>query len=115
VVERLAPHAQGSVIRDAKLVVSELVTNSVRHSGSDEPIRLRAWARANGLLKFEVADGGHSFEPGEAGHGHEGEGGRGLMILDAVAARWGISDEAGTRVWFELAPGASDGVRAEAG
>ena len=48
-----AADVDAGVLRDAQLLVSEVVTNSVRHSGSDEPIRLRVWARRSGL-KVEV-------------------------------------------------------------
>ena len=51
------------MLRDAQLLVSELVTNSIKHSGSDDPIRLRVWTRSSGL-KVEVADGGFGFEAG---------------------------------------------------
>lgn len=100
-------------LRDVQLLVSELVTNSVRHSGSSEPIHLRAWLGSGGL-RVEIADGGSSFEAGPAGAaGHDGEGGRGLMILDALAERWGVSHDARSRVWFEIAPQSiSDAVRA---
>jgi len=113
-VEKLAAYADSAVLRDTMLVVSELVTNSVRHSGSEEPIRLRAWTRASGL-KVEVSDGGFGFEPGSHDRGHEYEGGRGLMILDALADRWGVSNDDQTRVWFELGSGAARGRRAQAG
>ena len=102
-VQKLAADVDPGVLRDAQLLVSEVVTNSVKHSGSDDSIRLRVWARRGGL-KVEVADGGFGFEaepPADAG---DGEGGRGLMILEAVADRWGVSRDARVRVWFELSP-----------
>ena len=90
------------LLRDVKLIVSELVTNSVRHSGSDAPIGVRAWVRATGL-KVEIADGGFGFEP-RAVRGTEDveEGGRGLLILESLAERWGVIRDANTRVWFEV-------------
>ena len=89
------------LLRDVKLIVSELVTNSVRHSGSEEPIRMRAWARPTGL-KVEISDGGYGFEPrSPRREGHE-EGGRGLMILEALAERWGVTHDGRSRVWFEV-------------
>ena len=91
------------VLRDAQLLVSEIVTNSVKHSGSDEPIRLRAWARPSGL-RVEISDGGFGFEAGPRTAAGDHEGGRGLLILEAVADRWGVSRDARARVWFELTP-----------
>jgi len=103
-VEALASDVDPGLLGDMQLLVSEVVTNSVRHSGSDEPIRLRVWTRPSGV-KVEVADGGFGFGfdvdefiPGDA------EGGRGLVILDALADRWGVNPDTCGRVWFELAP-----------
>ena len=102
-VEELAADVDPGVLRDAQLLVSEVVTNSVKHSGADDSIRLRVWARRGGL-KVEVADGGFGFEAERPADAGDGEGGRGLMILDSVAERWGVSRDARVRVWFELSP-----------
>ena len=102
-VEGLAPALDRGVLSDAQLLVSELVTNSIKHSGCDDPIRLRVWTRSSGL-KVEVADGGYGFDAGSVGPREDAEGGRGLMILEALADRWGVCRDAGTRVWFELSP-----------
>jgi anti-sigma regulatory factor (Ser/Thr protein kinase) len=91
-----------ALLRDVQLLVSELVTNSVRHSGSDEAIRLRAWVRENGL-RVEIADGGFGFEREDTPSGDDDESGRGLLILDSLTDRWGVSRDARTRVWFEIA------------
>jgi anti-sigma regulatory factor (Ser/Thr protein kinase) len=100
-VEDLAPAIDIGVLRDAQLLVSELVTNSIKHSGCEDPVRLRIWTRSSGL-KVEVADGGYGFEAASVGSHDDAEGGRGLLILEALADRWGVSRDAGTRVWFEL-------------
>jgi serine/threonine-protein kinase RsbW len=102
-VEELAREIEPGVLRDAQLLVSEVVTNSIRHSGSDDPIGLRVWLRRSGV-KVEIADGGFGFEAGKIGARADAEGGRGLMIVEAVADRWGVRRDAGTRVWFELSP-----------
>jgi len=102
-IEELSANVDRGVLRDAQLLVSEVVTNSIKHSGSDEPIQLRVWQRSSGL-KIEVADGGFGFEPGETPTSDDLEGGRGLLILEALAARWGTSRDARARVWFELSP-----------
>jgi anti-sigma regulatory factor (Ser/Thr protein kinase) len=103
VVEDLAPAVDAGLLRDAQLLVSEVVTNSVKHSGSDEPIRLRVWARSSGL-KVEIADGGFGFDAETADSCDDAEGGRGLMIVNALADRWGVIRDARARVWFELSP-----------
>ena len=102
-VEELAADVDAGVLRDAQLLVSEIVTNSVKHSGSDHPIRLRAWARPSGL-KVEIADGGFGFEAEQRKDAGDDGGGRGLLILEALADRWGVSSDARARVWFELSP-----------
>ncbi len=106
------------LLHDVQLVVSEVVTNSVRHSGSNEPIRLRAWRRSRGL-KVEIADGGFGFEPGDPSApdrlDRDAEGGRGLLILESLADRWGVSGEARTRVWFEIDSPSAGERRAQVG
>jgi anti-sigma regulatory factor (Ser/Thr protein kinase) len=102
-VGELAPDVDTALVRDVQLLVSELVTNSVRHSGSNDPIRLRVWERRDGL-KVEITDGGRGFEGAPGGAGDESEGGRGLMILEALAASWGVSRGTRACVWFELTP-----------
>ena len=102
-VEEVAANVDPGVLRDAQLLVSEVVTNSIKHSGSDDPIQLRVWERSTGL-KIEVADGGLGFEPAEPRDRGVDEGGRGLLILEALADRWGTSYDARARVWFELSP-----------
>ena len=102
-VEKLTSDIHPALLRDAQLLISEVVTNSVRHSGSDAPIRLRVWARPAGV-KVEIADGGSGFDADPDGRGPNDEGGRGLVIVDALADRWGVSHDDYARVWFELSP-----------
>jgi serine/threonine-protein kinase RsbW len=89
------------------LLVSELVSNSVRHAGlrRHERIRLRA-RRADERAYVEVCDRGRSGRiPVKRGEGDALEpGGLGLVLVDEMADRWGVAcngDE--TCVWFELA------------
>jgi hypothetical protein len=65
-------------------------------------------------VKVEIADGGFGFEPRASNADAEAEGGRGLMILQTLADRWGVSRDACSRVWFELSA-RPVGQRAEAG
>jgi anti-sigma regulatory factor (Ser/Thr protein kinase) len=87
---------------DACLLVSELVTNSVRHADqpAGAPVQIRASA-VNGVVRFEVEDVGHGAvrrrAPGRL------TGGFGLHLVDTLAERWGVDREHGTQVWFELA------------
>ena len=90
------------------LLVSELVSNSVRHAGlrKDDPIRLVAHCDED-IARIEVCDAGRSGEvPGRRTprFGEVEPGGLGLMLVDEMADRWGV-DRHGDRtcVWFELA------------
>ncbi|MFD3836542.1 SpoIIE family protein phosphatase [Streptomyces sp. NPDC058642] len=83
----------------AELLVSELVTNAVRHSRS-RPLHLRL-VRGDTLL-CEVDDDDHDL-PTLLSAGPEDEFGRGLRIVSTLAREWGTSrTKAGKTVWFEL-------------
>ena len=83
----------------AKLLTSELVTNAVLHGRGR--IMLSARLEEQRLV-VEVADEGRGFNyvVGQRSGNHLR--GRGLAIVDAESARWGI-DDGTTHVWFELA------------
>ncbi|GAA4971613.1 ATP-binding SpoIIE family protein phosphatase [Streptomyces hyderabadensis] len=83
----------------AELMVSELVTNAVRHSHA-RPVELRL-VRADTLL-CEVDDDDHDL-PALRSAGPEDETGRGLRVVSTLARAWGASRTgAGKTVWFEL-------------
>src|SRR3954469_12192389 len=89
------------------LLVSELVSNSVRHAGliDDERIHLRARCDAE-CAYVEVCDAGRSGRvPAKRSHQDALEpGGLGLMLVDEMADRWGVAcTDRETCVWFELA------------
>jgi anti-sigma regulatory factor (Ser/Thr protein kinase) len=82
------------------LLVSEVVTNAIRHAGMAEDDRIVLAARlTDDFARIEVRDGGPGFDP-DIRHGAPGYG---LRMLDMVASRWGVDrGDAGTRVWFEV-------------
>ncbi|MGY4981282.1 ATP-binding SpoIIE family protein phosphatase [Streptomyces sp. 900105755] len=83
----------------AELMVSELVTNAVRHSHS-RPVQLRL-IRGETLL-CEVDDDDHTL-PTLLGVDTAAETGRGLRVVSTLAREWGTSrTAAGKTVWFEL-------------
>jgi anti-sigma regulatory factor (Ser/Thr protein kinase) len=87
---------------DALIVVSELVTNAIRHGGAGSPadeVGVHAAFR-DAVLRLEVTDGGPGFEPG--GHGPRPDGGYGLHLLDRLATRWGVTGGDPVTVWVEL-------------
>ncbi|MFF3211220.1 ATP-binding protein [Streptomyces sp. NPDC002886] len=90
----------------AELLLSELVTNAVRHArapqGRDLGIRL---ARYDGLLRVEVADAGPAVKLTPQVVEDTDERGRGLAIVAALAERWGCCPRLhgiGKAVWAEV-------------
>ena len=103
-LEALTSHLPARRRRDVELLVSELVTNAVRHAGlgAEEEIRLRAGV-ASGIMRVEVHDPGRGFEPRQPRPDPARASGWGLFLVAELADRWGVErEEPGTRVWFEL-------------
>ena len=100
---------EAPVAHTARLLASELVTNSVRHggSGADDAIGLEV-VLSPSTLRVEVSDSGPGFQPAPARPGPDDAGGRGLYLVDSLADRWGSAD-GGTRVWFEVDRPVRDG------
>ena len=96
---RLEPAA----LDDIRLLVSELVTNSVRHSRTTDgkTIGLDVWV-AGGTVRVEVFDDGIGFEPRPRQPGQSKAGGWGLYLVERLADRWGVVRNHFTRVWFEI-------------
>ena len=115
----LAPYLDAAVAENAELLVSELVTNSVRHAGLPEDASIEFSVRASAeVLMVEVADAGRGFDHTAALRlqkvsGTAESSGWGLFLVDRISDRWGAVEMDGeTRVWFELRPGAtSRGLR----
>ena len=84
---------------DVALVVTELVVNAVRHAGTDVTLHLHP---IDGGVRLEVWDGStRPLRPRDA-RGSD-EGGRGLLLVDALSTRYGVEAESrGKRVWAEL-------------
>ena len=87
-----------------ELCTSELVTNAVRHGARDphESILVSA-RRTDGSFRVEVCDEGRGFHP-EPDPGDLLEpGGNGLLLVETLSQRWGVSPGEPTCVWFETA------------
>lgn len=105
-----------SAVGDAVLVVSELMSNAIRHArplpGASVQV---AWALDDDEVEVAVSDGGAITRPMPAHATVSSLGGRGLDIVEFVAQAWGVrSDDAGLTVWAVLAaPVARPGIAAE--
>ena len=82
-----------------RLLVTELVANSVRHARGT-PIRVTVTIDG-GCVRAEVSDGGAGFDPPEADPNPLKTAGWGLFLVTKIATRWGSDSPTGT-VWFEL-------------
>ncbi|MER6123886.1 ATP-binding protein [Streptomyces sp. NPDC001795] len=94
------------VLESAELVLSELVTNALRvRVPSDRQVGVRiARSLEDGLLRLEVSDAGLG-RPEVRAPGDEETGGRGLLLVEALAHRWGVEERTGgigKTVWAEL-------------
>ncbi|WP_405556716.1 ATP-binding protein [Streptomyces sp. NBC_01171] len=102
-------HPYGTPTSEAvALVVAELAANAVLHGrvpGRDFELRLQ---RAPGHIRVEVSDT-HPAHPKLPTPDPTAEGGRGLLLVDAVATRWGTAPRTGPgkTVWAEYATGES--------
>ncbi len=88
-----------------RLLVTELVGNSVRHGNADS-IELRVEVGRD-RVRTAVTDDGRGFDPAAVDGPREDQTGWGLVMVDRLAERWGVDRDAGsTRVWFDLPRGA---------
>jgi anti-sigma regulatory factor (Ser/Thr protein kinase) len=100
-LERLADAVEGSLLENLRLLVSEVVTNSVRHGEGFDPIEVRVSVSPL-VVRVEVEDRGPGFEPRFAHDDAERNSGWGLLLVDRLAARWGVVANSTNTVWFEL-------------
>jgi len=103
-IDVVAPALLTDVAERARLLVSELVTNSVRHAdlSSDERIEVRI--ALDRRLRVEVRDRGRGFRWQQVFRPHRtlGSGGLGLLMLGELASSWGVETGPPTLVWFEI-------------
>jgi sigma-B regulation protein RsbU (phosphoserine phosphatase) len=100
VQEALAAAGLDVLLDEALLLVSELVTNSVVHAGTDIQLRIDI---GPGQARIEVIDHGSGFPVRQDAAHSTREDGRGIFLLDAFAQEWGTRHFAGGKsVWFVL-------------
>jgi anti-sigma regulatory factor (Ser/Thr protein kinase) len=99
-LEALGPDLAAEQRQTLKLLVSEVVTNAIRHGGSREPVELSV--RWDDEVRVEVIDHGDGFLPHPRAGDLEDPGGFGLFLVGRLADRWGVETDDSTRVWFVL-------------
>jgi anti-sigma regulatory factor (Ser/Thr protein kinase) len=90
----------GQRSEDLALVLSEIVTNAVRHGGGQVEISVTPKPE---FLCVQVTDDGPGFVPRPGAMASEPSGGFGLFLVERLTRRWGLTREvSNTRVWFEF-------------
>jgi anti-anti-sigma regulatory factor/anti-sigma regulatory factor (Ser/Thr protein kinase) len=88
------------LVDDAEIVVTELVANAVRHAGGDLYLQVALRER---FLHLSLRDGSPILPVRVLPDPDTGHGGRGLILIDAIAANWGSTPTAdGKVVWATL-------------
>jgi anti-sigma regulatory factor (Ser/Thr protein kinase) len=88
-----------AVLPDLRLLVSELITNSVKYGG-EGPVRLEVQA-SESSVRAEIIDQGVGFTPKVRDDDLDRVGGWGLHLTEHLTSRWGTY-EGSTHVWFEI-------------
>jgi anti-sigma regulatory factor (Ser/Thr protein kinase) len=111
VVDRVGDALESAVLETLRLLVSELVTNSVRHgkAGGEASVDLSVEVGAE-RVRVDVSDDGRGFDPDErlseaparSRDARDLDSGWGLYLVEQLADHWGVDRGERTRVWFEL-------------
>jgi anti-sigma regulatory factor (Ser/Thr protein kinase) len=100
-LSRLRGDLDAPLLETMRLLVTELIANSVKHASADA-VGLKVVV-GQGAVLVEVSDEGPGFEPADRVADQDQASGWGLFLVERMADRWGVvRDDAATRVWFEL-------------
>ena len=98
---RLRGDLDAPLMETLRLLVTELVTNSVKHTGA-RSVKLTVLVGSS-AVRTEVTDAGPGFDPSTTGEPADDHTGWGLFLVERLAERWGVDKDGGaTKVWFEL-------------
>jgi anti-sigma regulatory factor (Ser/Thr protein kinase) len=103
-LDQLANLLPSEKLEDVRLVVSELVTNSILHAGlsPEDQISLKVTV-SDGAVCGSVCDPGRGFRiPSKLGPRPDMSGGWGLPIVETITNRWGVKRNSHVCVWFEI-------------
>jgi anti-sigma regulatory factor (Ser/Thr protein kinase) len=103
-VRSTVPDIPDQAIADLELLVTEVVTNAVRHSGQCPTDEIVVRVSASDRVRVEVLDRGPTFDrPAAPDRFDPSPSGWGLFLLERLTRAWGIEAErTGKKVWFEL-------------
>ena len=99
-VERFGAILDPEVVPDVRLLVSELISNSVKYGGEGR-VELILQSEDRRHVRVEVVDQGVGFVPAVRDRPKTEPGGWGLHLVEALTQRWGVFDGS-THVWFEI-------------
>jgi anti-sigma regulatory factor (Ser/Thr protein kinase) len=99
-VERFGDALDPAVVPDVRLLVSELISNSVKYGGEGK-VQLILRSEDRHHVHVEVVDQGVGFVPTARDRPKTEPGGWGLHMVEALTERWGVR-EGSTHVWFEI-------------
>ena len=99
-VERFGARLDPALIPDVRLLVSELISNSVKYGGEGQ-VQLILRSEDPGHVHVEVVDQGVGFVPTARDRPASEPGGWGLHLVEVLTERWGVH-EGSTHVWFEI-------------
>jgi signal transduction histidine kinase len=100
-LQRLSPPLRGSAAEVASLILSELVSNAVRHGcdRADSGIVVRL-LRDSGSVRIDVSQNGPLFDPEEVGRRQPGKDrGWGILLVQRLCPSWGVGPQG---VWAEV-------------
>jgi anti-sigma regulatory factor (Ser/Thr protein kinase) len=101
IVDGLAGRVDADVVPEVRLLVSELISNSVKY-GAEGEVTLRITTAGPRRLRVEVIDRGAGFVPVARDRPATEVGGWGLHLVQTLSDRWGVHEHA-AHVWFEIA------------
>src|SRR3954451_4981714 len=92
------------ILLDAQLLVSEVVTNSLRHGelSDDDSVLVRIYVAADSVRLEIVNRGTAGAVTARTPDRQSRAGGFGLELLDRLTASWGVRRNSDTNVWFEM-------------
>ena len=102
-LETLQDDLDDDLLQTLRLLMTELVTNSVRHAdcpqGDIVDVEVALGPQS---VRVEVGDGGSGFDAAPRQDEHDEASGWGLHLVEQLSSRWGVRRTGGTCVWFEI-------------